>query len=235
MKIKDIKFKYLIPFISNSIKSRSILNSYNLNYSIYDKLFFNQQAKFTNYIINYLKNHNYTNALDLCCGTGILTICLLNIADTVTGIDFSTGMIKTAKEKANTNNIEFKIMDILDMNSQDEYDLITMLGAFSHFNENQLNILLSKIHKAMKNNSIFIIGITPFPWNNNNCFSGSLFDKVMSKLYNLFMAINGLNERRYIYSFDSLKIFFNEHNLRLNYIIRENLVILEAKKYELIS
>jgi 2-polyprenyl-3-methyl-5-hydroxy-6-metoxy-1,4-benzoquinol methylase len=51
--------------------------------------------------------------LDIGCGTGSLSVMLAGLGYTVTGVDFSTAMIKFAKEKATTNGlvIEFSIMD----------------------------------------------------------------------------------------------------------------------------
>lgn len=63
------------------------------------------------------------NVLDVGCGTGVITLLLAEMGHTVTGIDFSEGMLGKAKERANSLNliVNFKIGDAENLPFEDEF------------------------------------------------------------------------------------------------------------------
>jgi len=76
--------------------------------------------------------------LDLGCGDGTLTSWLASLVPNghVTGIDASVSMIDTAKHLA-TDNLGFVLMDIVDMDFTDRFDLIFSNAALHWVNDHQ--------------------------------------------------------------------------------------------------
>jgi len=67
------------------------------------------------------------NVLDVGCGTGVITLLLAEMGHTVTGIDFSEGMLGKAKERTNSLNliVNFTIGDAENLPFEDEsFDLV---------------------------------------------------------------------------------------------------------------
>jgi len=67
------------------------------------------------------------NVLDVGCGTGVISLLLSEMGHTVTGTDISEGMLRKAKEKANSLNliIDFTIGDAENLPFEDEvFDLV---------------------------------------------------------------------------------------------------------------
>lgn len=218
MKITKANSKLLFSFIITAITCRSLKKSYNKSSKIYDDLFSPQQQRIAKTIALYLKGKHKKNVLDLCCGTGILTRALSVIADKVTGVDYSDKMLEVAKAKTQAKNVVYIHKNILSFDEKSKFDVITMLGAFSHFYGNSLNLLIKKISCLMNTNSTVIIGLTPFPWNNESQFKFSLKNLIISVFYNLFMKINNIDERRIIYSIKKLTVLFEKHNLKMRYL-----------------
>lgn len=80
--------------------------------------------------------------LDVATGIGVLMPSYekLLTTGTVRGIDYTTNMIKLAKERfphESHPNISFEVMDIYDMNSVSEYDAVVCYSCFPHFNDHE--------------------------------------------------------------------------------------------------
>jgi len=87
--------------------------------------------------------------LDLGCGDGLLTRIIKDIVKDgyVLGIDSSTGMISKAKEYQ-TKNLEFKQLDINDIDFEDKFTII-ISNATLHWVKDH-NKLLRNCYKALK-------------------------------------------------------------------------------------
>jgi 2-polyprenyl-3-methyl-5-hydroxy-6-metoxy-1,4-benzoquinol methylase len=93
--------------------------------------------------------------LDLGCGTGGESKRLSELGAHVTGIDFSEESLEYAKR--NVPEVEFKLVDILQMNFQEEYfDGIMEAGVLFHFNKREQEIILKKIVSSTKAKGIFL-------------------------------------------------------------------------------
>lgn len=92
--------------------------------------------------------------LDIGTGTGYLSLKLAESHPEcqVTGIDLSNNMIERAKNKAknaNLANVDFKVMDMENLDFPDEsFDYIT--SSFSLFFVNDMENLLAKLKKKLK-------------------------------------------------------------------------------------
>ena len=81
--------------------------------------------------------------LELCCGTGRLTVPIAQDGYDITGVDYTSSMLDQAKIKASEAGLEIPFIeaDIRTLNLQDKYDLI-----FIPFNS---------IHHLYKNEDLF--------------------------------------------------------------------------------
>lgn len=109
---------------------------------------------------NWLKKKKNGNILELCCGTGRLTIPLVQEGYHITGVDNSMAMLKQAKAKAKKINlpIEFIKADIRTLNLPELYDIIFIpYNSIHHLYTNEdFFKVLKGVNKHLKNNGYFI-------------------------------------------------------------------------------
>ena len=90
------------------------------------------------------KNLHPREALDLACGTGILCGILDRAGIQASGMDFSSGMIKIARQ--NTPHIHYDVADMTTYRPDQTFDLVTCTGdAVNHIPE------LSDVEKIFQN------------------------------------------------------------------------------------
>lgn len=97
--------------------------------------------------------------LDLCCGTGIVTIPLAETGLEVVGVDISPEMLEQAKAKAkNSTNPTFYLQDALEFISAQRFGLTLMTGnAFQAFlSEEHVKALLAKVYEHLEPGGVFI-------------------------------------------------------------------------------
>ena len=83
-------------------------------------------------------------AMDLACGTGILCGILDEAGMKTSGMDFSSGMIRIARE--NAPHIHFEVADMITYRPDKQFDLVTCTGdAVNHIPE------LSNVEKIFEN------------------------------------------------------------------------------------
>lgn len=108
----------------------------------------------------WLKKKKNANILELCCGTGRLTIPLAQEGYNIAGIDNSTTMLKQAKEKANRLKTPMRFIksDIRYLDLPEVYDIIFIpFNSVHHLYTNQdfFNVLIS-VKKHLKKNGYFM-------------------------------------------------------------------------------
>ena len=109
--------------------------------------------------------------LDVCCGTGAgLRELLPRCSERVVGIDCSAGRLDQARESLAEveRQVEPEILqaDVLDMEFEDEFDLALCLGALGHFVGDDLELLFSRIFRALQlgGELMLITGERPKLW-----------------------------------------------------------------------
>jgi ubiquinone/menaquinone biosynthesis C-methylase UbiE len=110
-----------------------------------------------------LQNIQFSNCLELGCGTGKNTEWLMSKAKQVMAVDFSIEMLAKAREKIKADNVQFIQADINKpwtfVNQQ--YDLITFSLVLEHVEH--LNGILEKASNASRPQGIVYIGeLHPF-------------------------------------------------------------------------
>lgn len=108
----------------------------------------------------WLKRRANGNILELCCGTGRLTIPLTQEGYNITGVDNSTSMLKQAIEKANKLNIPIKFIesDIRTLDLSEAYDIVFIpFNSIHHLYTNQdFFDVLGNVRKYLKEDGYFI-------------------------------------------------------------------------------
>jgi len=108
----------------------------------------------------WLKKSKNGNILELCCGTGRLTIPFAQEEHIITGVDNSASMLKQAREKATKLKapISFIESDMRSLDLPEMYDLIFIpFNSIHHLYTNQdfFNVLIG-VKKHLKENGYFI-------------------------------------------------------------------------------
>ena len=105
----------------------------------------------------------FIDCLEIGCGTGKNTVWLEQHAQTVKAVDLTQEMVNKARNKVQTNKVDFAIVDITqDWNfTSGQYDLVTFSLVLEHI-EN-LQVIFSKLAKVVKAQGHVYIGeLHPF-------------------------------------------------------------------------
>ncbi|HHW30062.1 MAG TPA: class I SAM-dependent methyltransferase [Clostridiaceae bacterium] len=96
--------------------------------------------------------------LDLGCGPGLYTKRLSDAGYAVTGIDYSRRSIAYAKE--HDPKTKYIYQNYLDMDFTEEFDVITLIYCdFAALIPDERKMLLSKIHRVLKPDGLFIFDV----------------------------------------------------------------------------
>jgi ubiquinone/menaquinone biosynthesis C-methylase UbiE len=126
-------------------------------------------------IFRLTSNSDYSNVLDVGCGTGNLTYLLSFKAANIVGVDFSSKSIEIAKKVfGNKDNIKFihsSIENFAEKNQESEYTLA--IANMALMDTPNLEQVLHSVKRLLKNKSHFVFTIThpcywPFYWKYNN-------------------------------------------------------------------
>lgn len=110
-----------------------------------------------------LQDKTFKHCLEIGCGTGKNTTWLLTICDQITAIDLSDGMLNKAKEKIQSDRVDFSLADItLDWTfAKHSYDLVTFSLILEHIED--LNAIFKKLSMVTSSGSLIYIGeLHPF-------------------------------------------------------------------------
>lgn len=92
--------------------------------SIYDGM--NTNLADLQFYKKWLPKDKHAQILELCCGTGRLTLPIAQDGYNISGVDYTSSMLEKAKAKASEAGLEVEFIeaDIRSLNLQKEYDLI---------------------------------------------------------------------------------------------------------------
>ncbi|PIB16770.1 methyltransferase [Vibrio rotiferianus CAIM 577 = LMG 21460] len=99
------------------------------------------------------------NLLDVCCGTGIVTIPVAKKLDNAVGIDIAEGMLQQAKRKAQElDNLSFLQQDATQFSLDKRFDMAIMTGnAFQAFLSDEMLVgVLNSISNHLNKGGRFI-------------------------------------------------------------------------------
>ena len=107
--------------------------------------------------VEVLSNYGFKNVLELGCGTGKNTAWLLNKAERILGLDFSSEMLNIAKEKITDGKVEFQKADLnQEWKVENQFaDLVTSSLTLEHIHD--LNHIFGQAFNKLKANGLFFI------------------------------------------------------------------------------
>ncbi|WP_299275149.1 class I SAM-dependent methyltransferase [uncultured Psychroserpens sp.] len=99
--------------------------------------------------------------LELCCGTGRLTLPIAKAGHHITGVDYTASMLNKAKTKASKEGLEIEFIeaDIRTLDLSETYDLIFIpFNSIHHLYENDdLFKALNVVKKHLKADGLFLL------------------------------------------------------------------------------
>lgn len=110
-----------------------------------------------------LAKYSYAEVIELGCGTGKNTAWLVNKAQRVTAIDFSTKMLDRAKERIQVDNVQFVNRDITEPWSlpQSNADLISCSLTLEHVRS--LDVIFREAFNVLRSlGKLYICELHPF-------------------------------------------------------------------------
>jgi len=140
--------------------------------------------------------------LDLCCGTGTLTVLLAELFYddcSIIGVDLSHGQIAQAQKKDIYPNLKFIVMDANNLQFNNEsFDKIIISAALHEMDKKQRLNVLSEVHRVLKKDGQFLIFEHHEP-----------SKPIYRILYNYYL---GIIEKMTSYSFEMQRNIFLELN-----------------------
>lgn len=102
--------------------------------------------------------------LDIGCGRGeVVNYCAKRGAKRVFGIDFSKDAIKIASEHNQNNcNVELIEMEAKDIKFENVFDIVFAFDVIEHIPDEEMQLIYSKIHTALRKNGILILHTPTF-------------------------------------------------------------------------
>lgn len=99
--------------------------------------------------------------LDLCCGTGTLTIMLANSVNSdcnIVGVDLSEGQIFQAIKKNHNSNLDFKVMDASNLRfASNTFNIVLISAALHEMNKILRYKVLQEVHRVLKKEGYLLI------------------------------------------------------------------------------
>jgi SAM-dependent methyltransferase len=104
--------------------------------------------------------------LDLCCGTGAGVDVLARVCrHSVTGVDFSAGMLAVARERVRSDGpcVSWVRADARALPFGPAFDLVVSFGAFGHFLPRELPGLFAQVHSVLRPGGCFAFPVVAPP------------------------------------------------------------------------
>ena len=126
---------------------------------IYDGL--NTSLSDLEFYKRWLPQNKDAKILELCCGTGRLTIPITKDGYNISGVDYTASMLERAKEKASQAGLKINFIeaDIRTLNLQEKFDLIFLpFNSIHHLYKNEdLFEVLKVVRNHLKEKGLFLL------------------------------------------------------------------------------
>lgn len=158
---------YAKNFIIGNIKNEILIMSIKIAYNTWAEQYDTNENKTRDLdkkaTIKTLSKIEFENVLELGCGTGKNTECLVKKAKFIIGLDFSEEMLNKAKLKIKTDMVRFQRADLTKTwEIEDNFaDLITCSLTLEHIRD--LDFIFNQAYQKLKTNGKFFISeLHPF-------------------------------------------------------------------------
>jgi len=108
----------------------------------------------------------FDDGLDVCCGTGAGVDVLAKVCQvSVTGVDFSTGMLDVARSRTRAAGprVSWVRGDVRALPFAPAFDLVVSFGAFGHFLPRELPGLFAQVHSVLRPGGRFAFPVVAPP------------------------------------------------------------------------
>ncbi|WP_329243930.1 class I SAM-dependent methyltransferase [Streptomyces sp. NBC_01478] len=108
----------------------------------------------------------FDDGLDLCCGTGAgVEVLTKTCRVSVTGVDFSAGMLEVAREQVTSGEprVSWVRGDARALPFAPAFDLVVSFGAFGHFLPRELPGLFAQVHSVLRPGGCFAFPVVAPP------------------------------------------------------------------------
>ncbi len=107
----------------------------------------------------------FGRGLDVCCGTGAGMRVLASVCQgSITGVDFSTGMLQQARRAHPQADAQWVRADVRALPFSGAFDLVVSFGAFGHFLPAERPALFAEVYRALRPGGLFAFPLgTPSP------------------------------------------------------------------------
>ncbi|WP_406130472.1 methyltransferase domain-containing protein [Streptomyces sp. NBC_00989] len=108
----------------------------------------------------------FGDGLDVCCGTGAGVEVLTRVCqESVTGVDFSSGMLDVAREQVRSGEprVSWVRGDARALPFTSAFDLVVSFGAFGHFLPRELPGLFAQVHSVLRPGGCFAFPVVAPP------------------------------------------------------------------------
>lgn len=149
--------KYYFPFDYNNDEERRFMDGMAQDYDgMVGNKFNIPMAKTLIEKIPLAEVTQQSNILDLGCGTGIISQLLSEQGYTnFTLVDFSQGMLDTAKSKPGLSKASFVQTDITKSLPEGNYDLVVSVMLFNTFDEKTTENIITRLKYCLNDRSLF--------------------------------------------------------------------------------
>ncbi|MEV7891086.1 class I SAM-dependent methyltransferase [Streptomyces sp. NPDC002817] len=109
---------------------------------------------------------SFDAGLDLCCGTGAGVDVLARVCrESVTGVDFSAGMLDVARERVRPAGprVDWVRADARALPFRPAFDLVVSFGAFGHFLPGELPGLFGQVRSVLRPGGCFAFPVVAPP------------------------------------------------------------------------
>lgn len=145
--------------MKNKIKSEYKVGDLIYDANVYDGM--NTDLTDLAFYLKWLPKNKGARILELCCGTGRLTIPIAKEGYNINGVDITSSMLKQAKAKALENDLEIDFIqaDIRTLDLPKKYDLIFIpFNSIHHLYQNEdIFRAFNVVKNHLKENGLFLL------------------------------------------------------------------------------
>jgi len=149
-------------------------------------------------LLEFIKSHEAGKAIDLGCGTGTNVITLAKAGWQVTGVDFASRAIQTAKGKLKKEKVqaELHVRDVTKLKGiHGPFDLVLDIGCFHGLSQAGMQDYLNQLDHILVPNGFWLMYgfFKPSPFQSGPGLVETEIDRISSR-FNLLSRQNGLDK-----------------------------------------